>query len=128
MFVVLYSDQQISPSRMTPKTSPAVLKARTPQKCGSRPVILARDDNRTAGPKSKCGAMVCSYCAVLIGPAKGIPVGHQSHGLCDSCSPKLDECARMGGHQVKKCPTCPRNIGAWLESCVPCAKGKCLVY
>ena len=66
---------------------------------------------------------ICSYCHAPMPRDKRIKRG-VSHGLCEKCAPKLEEAAKWNESQIKQCPSCVRNIGAWLQRCAPCEAGK----
>lgn len=68
----------------------------------------------------------CAYCHSPM-DAAGLPKNVWSHGLCAKCDKALDVAVRMGEPEIKKCPDCPRNIGAWLKACHPCLKESALV-
>ena len=67
----------------------------------------------------------CAYCAGPMRSTKALK-GKHSHGICKPCVKGLEDAVRFAERQIKQCPSCVRNIGAWLKNCHPCEVSKCL--
>ena len=69
------------------------------------------------------GLSGCPYCWSKPVADPTVGAGQISHKICATCVIELDAAERWNEPQVKQCPSCIRNIGAWLERCVPCSVG-----